>query len=76
VVRFCIMVGLIISRRWSLTSLVDLWKKQGVRWRVLLMVGVPLCVVVDLSWCRLLQDFRGVLIQFFFISMKMRQSLV
>jgi hypothetical protein len=62
---FGVMVGLIISRRWSLTSLVDLWKKRRVIWRVLLMVGVPVYGVLDLSWCRVLRDFRGVLIQFF-----------
>jgi hypothetical protein len=49
VVHFSVMVELIMSRRWSFSGLVDLWKKQGVRWRVLLMVGVPLCGVVDLS---------------------------
>jgi hypothetical protein len=29
------------------------------------MVGVPLCGVVDLSWCRQLWGFCGVLIHFF-----------
>jgi hypothetical protein len=76
VVHFGIMVGLIICRRWSLTGLVDMWKKRGARWRVLLMVGVPLCGVVDLSWCRLLQSFCVVLIHFFLVSTKTEQSLV
>jgi hypothetical protein len=52
-------------RKWSLTCLVNLWwKKQRIRWRVLLMMGVPLHGVVDFSGCRLLRGFHRVLIHF------------
>jgi hypothetical protein len=47
-----VMVGQIVCQRWSLTGLTNLcWKRRRIRWRVLLMIGVPLNGVVDFSRC-------------------------